>query len=164
MRAVIAVAVAVIAVMAVALFLYLSGPSGYAVSGEALAHPRETYLVTRVVDGDTVVLESGESVRLLGIDTPERGQECYKEATERLKELILKKDVDVERDIEDKDRYKRSLRYIFLNGTFVNELLVREGYAYLYFIEPNSRYNDALKEAAQAAKAGKTGCLWNQSA
>ena len=126
-------------------------------------YPRETYLVTRVVDGDTVVLESGESVRLLGIDTPERGQECYKEATERLKELVHKKDVDVERDIEDKDRYKRLLRHIFYNGTFVNELLVREGYAYLYFVGPNSRYNDVLKEAAQAAKAEGAGCLWKSS-
>ncbi|MBI2579355.1 MAG: thermonuclease family protein [Candidatus Aenigmarchaeota archaeon] len=160
MRAVIAVAVAVVAVMAAALFLYLSGPSGYAVSGEDVAYPRETYLVTRVVDGDTLVLESGESVRLLGIDTPERGQECYKEATARLKEIVLKKEVEVERDVEDKDRYKRLLRHIFYNGTFVNELLVREGYAYLYFVEPNVKYNDVLKAALQEAKADGTGCLW----
>ena len=78
--------------------------------------------------------------------------------------MILLKEVNIERDIEDKDRYKRSLRYIFQNGSFVNEELVREGYAYLYFVEPNTKYNTLLKEAAQEAKTKRSGCLWNQSA
>ncbi len=151
--------IAVLAASLLAMFLYIQTPAGLVVAD----YPRETYLVTRVVDGDTVVLENGDSVRLLGIDTPERGQPCYKEATTWLKELILKKEVIVERDIEDKDRYERSLRYIFYNGTFVNELLVREGYAYLYFLGPNVKYNDILKDAVQDAKASNAGCLWNQS-
>ena len=153
--AVIAISMALLS----AFFLFSETPVGLVVS----EYPRETYLVTRVVDGDTIVIENGDSVRLLGIDTPERGQECYKEATARLKELILKKDIIVERDIEDKDRYKRSLRHIFYNGTFINEVLVREGYAYLYFVEPNVKYNDILKDAVQEAKASNAGCLWNQS-
>jgi len=124
----------------------------------------ESYMVTRIVDGDTVVLENGDVVRLLSIDTPERGKKCYKEASARLSDMILLKEVNIERDIEDKDRYKRSLRYIFQNGSFVNEELVREGYAYLYFVEPNTKYNTLLKEAAQEAKTKRSGCLWNQSA
>ncbi|MDI6721015.1 MAG: thermonuclease family protein [Candidatus Aenigmarchaeota archaeon] len=149
-------------VVAISLVIALSFLSAYYIfrtTGLSIVE-REKYLVTRVTDGDTIVIESGDPVRLLGIDTPEKGEKCYKEATNRLKELILNKEVEIERDEENKDRYKRLLRYVFYNGTFINELLVAEGYAHLYFIEPNTKYNDVLKKAAQSAKNEGKGCLW----
>ena len=74
----------------------------------------ETSVVSRVIDGDTVELIDGERVRLIGIDTPEKGNKCYKESAIRLSELVEGKDVILERDVEDKDRYGRLLRFIFL--------------------------------------------------
>ncbi|MDI6885900.1 MAG: thermonuclease family protein [archaeon] len=74
-------------------------------------------------------MQNGDKVRLLGINTPEKGQPYYEEATNRLKELIEGKTVTLEKDIEDKDQYERLLRYIYIDDTFVNLEMVREGYA-----------------------------------
>src|SRR5687767_8858842 len=67
--------------------------------------------VTRIIDGDTRVVEGGDRVRLLDIDTPEKGQPCSANATARLAELIDGKEVLLEKRGEDKDRYDRLLRY-----------------------------------------------------
>ena len=119
---------------------------------------RVTGYVTRVIDGDTVVIEGGERVRLLYIDTPEKGQPCYKEASNRLTELIDGKDIVLERVGENRDKYGRLLRYIFVNDTLVNMVLVREGWAHLYIYDKGP-YHDQFIEAEQAAKA-EEGCVW----
>lgn len=72
----------------------------------------QTYLVTRVIDGDTVELGNGESVRVVGIDTPERGECGYAEATANLQRLALGKRVRLGDSDEDRDRYGRLLRYL----------------------------------------------------
>lgn len=120
---------------------------------------RESRYVSRIIDGDTIVVEGGERVRLLAIDTPERGEPCYKNATQRLSELIKDKDVILERHSEDKDRYGRLLRYIFVNDTFVNLVMVQEGYAHLYIVEKDGYYKQFL-EAEKSARASG-GCVWN---
>lgn len=104
-------------------------------------------LVSRIVDGDTVELGTGEKVRLLGINTPERGQPYYEESKNRLKELIEGKEVTLERDITDKDQYGRLLRHVFLNNENVNIKLVREGLATVYIISPNVKYDKELGDA-----------------
>ena len=77
--------------------------------------------VIRVIDGDTFELGSGEIIRLLCIDTPEVGEEGYEEATIFLENLILFEEPTLEADIQDKDKYNRSLRYAYLNETFINK-------------------------------------------
>lgn len=114
-----------------------------------------TAIVSKVIDGDTVKLQNGEKVRLLGINTPERGQPYYEESTNRLKELIENKEVTLEKDVDDKDQYGRLLRYIFLNGENVNVKLVKEGLATVYIIPPNVKYKSELKEAENEAKSLK---------
>lgn len=124
----------------------------------------ETGFVTKVIDGDTVVI-NGESVRLLGIDTNERGEPCYKEAKERMEEFVLNKEVKLERDIKDKDQYKRLLRYIFvednINGKEINVNLkmVEEGFAVARFYE-DKKYREEILEAEKAARENKRGCKW----
>lgn len=108
---------------------------------------KTTATVSEVIDGDTIDLQSGERVRLLGINTPERGQPYYEEATNRLGELVEGKKVTLEKDVDDKDQYGRLLRYVFLNDRNINVKLVREGLATLYINEPNLKYEDELKEA-----------------
>ncbi len=120
---------------------------------------KEEKIVTRVVDGDTIVVEGGNRIRLLDIDTPERGETCYKEAKNRLAELIDGKLVILEKMNEDKDQYDRLLRYVFYNGTSINVLLVREGLANTYFYNKNTPYYNQLIEAEQVAKREGL-CVW----
>lgn len=104
-------------------------------------------VVSRVIDGDTIELESGEKVRLLGINTPEMGQPYYEEATNRLKEFVEGKAITLEKDVNDKDQYSRLLRYIYVDDVFVNMELVREGYANVYILPPNTKHEAELRSA-----------------
>ncbi len=117
--------------------------------------------VSKVIDGDTVII-AGESVRLLGMDTDERGYPCYNEAKKRIEELILDKEVVLESDAEDKDRYDRRLRYIFLDGENINLQLVREGLAVARFSPENKKYKKEILDAELYARENKLGCKWRE--
>lgn len=121
----------------------------------------ETAIVSEVIDGDTVKLQNGETVRLLGINAPEKGQPYYEESTNRLKQLIEGKEVILEKDVNDKDQYGRLLRYIFLNDENINVKLVRKGLATAYIIPPNIKYEAELKEAENEAKNSEIN-IWRQ--
>ncbi len=121
------------------------------------------YIVTRVIDGDTIELNTGEKVRLLEINSAESGQPCYQEAKDSLGQLVLNKEVTLEKDVEDKDRYDRLLRYIYVGDTFVNLALVREGLATVWIISPNVKYETQMKQAEAEAKQDATGCLWKRA-
>ncbi len=85
--------------------------------------------VLRVIDGDTFVTTGSQRVRLFGIDTPERGEECYREATTRLRELAGGA-VRVELGARSQDRYGRLLYYVYTqDGDSIDEILVSEGLA-----------------------------------
>ncbi|MDD2656860.1 MAG: thermonuclease family protein [Patescibacteria group bacterium] len=130
----------------------------------------ETYKVTRVVDGDTFkIMYNGkeESVRLLGIDTPEtvdprKPMQCFgKEASNKMKNLVEGKIVRLESDEtnDDKDKYDRLLRYAYLEDeTFVNAEMVKQGYAYAYLTYPFI-YSKDFKEYENQARTQKLG-LW----
>ncbi|HLC67787.1 MAG TPA: thermonuclease family protein [archaeon] len=120
----------------------------------------EDVIVTRVVDGDTIIVEGGDSIRLLDIDTPERGEPCASNATALLKYLVDGKEVTLVSGKEDKDVYGRFLRYVFLNDTMINLVMVREGFANLYIINRDPRYYDAFIQAEQAAKKENL-CVWS---
>ncbi|HLC76806.1 MAG TPA: thermonuclease family protein [archaeon] len=115
--------------------------------------------ITKVIDGDTIVVAGGQSIRLLNIDTRERGQNCYQEAKDKMTELVLLKNITMERDKEDKDRYNRLLRYIYVDGEMVNLKMVQEGLAVVYIIPPNGKYRSDF-EAAESAAHGEGGCVW----
>lgn len=93
------------------------------------AKPPRRYVVTHVVDGDTLELGNGQEVRLVGIDTPERGQCGYAEATENLAGMVLKKQVTLGASDEDKDRYGRLLRYVDVGKTDAGLQQIKQGYA-----------------------------------
>lgn len=125
--------------------------------------PETTFaIVSEVIDGDTIKLQNGDRIRLLGINTPEMGQPHYDEATNRLKELIEGKNVTLEKDVEDKDQYGRLLRHIYVDDTFVNLEMVREGYANIYIISPNIKYSNEFKKAEEEAKIAGRG-VWQPS-
>jgi micrococcal nuclease len=115
---------------------------------------------TFAVDGDTLQLEDGSRIRLLGINAPEKGQPKYSDAKALLSSLAANKTILVQSDIEKKDRYGRFLGYIFVGNTFVNEAMLEQGLAVAWFIEPNFRYQKELEESEAQAKENGAG-LWN---
>ena len=134
------------------------------------AAPGPLRTVVRVVDGDTVVLDGNEKVRLVGIDTPEcvdprRPVQWYgKEASAYTGRLLKGRRVSLEYDVERKDRYGRTLAYLRLeDGTFVNLRLVEEGYATAYRYPPNVRYAEEFRRAERKAREAGKG-LWSDPA
>jgi len=120
----------------------------------------ETGFVERAVDGDTLLLESGERVRLIGIDAPERKEACYKEAGKRLHELVGGKQVILVKDSSERDRYGRLVRYVYLDNTFVNLAMVEEGLAKSFEFEPDTSLKSFFQDAELTAQSG-SGCIWS---
>ncbi len=135
------------------------------------APPDGTATVVSVTDGDTIDVDIAghqESVRLLGIDTPEthhptKPVECYgAEASARTAELLpVGSRVHLVRDVEARDRYGRLLAYVYraADDLFVNRSLVTDGYADTLDIAPNDAHAAELARAVAAARAGEVG-LW----
>jgi len=121
--------------------------------------------VIRVIDGDTIKIEGDKVVRYIGIDTPEtvhpsKPVQCYgKEASDKNRELVEGKEVKLEKDVSETDKYGRLLRYIWLGDMLVNEYLVREGYAQSSTYPPDVKYQDRFIEAQRRAREEKKG-LW----
>ena len=127
-------------------------------------YQKEPALVVSVVDGDTIKIDGGESVRLIGINSTERGEECYAEAKEKLEGMVGGKIVFLEMDVENRDKYKRLLRYVYLeSGEFVNQRMVEIGNAYAYEYPPSVRYAAQFSVAEGIAKFRQEGCLWQSS-
>jgi micrococcal nuclease len=138
-------------------------------------------LVVRAVDGDTLQLESGERVRLIGIDTPEmhesdklyRDSQRTKQDIKTIKELgrrayaftrdlVEGKRVSLEFDVEKHDKYGRILAYVYLkDGAFVNAEIVKQGYASLMSIPPNVKYADDFLKLYREARENNRG-LWKE--
>jgi micrococcal nuclease len=125
------------------------------------------YFVKRVIDGDTILLATGEKVRYIGIDTPEtkhpsKGVEFYgREAAAFNKQLVEGKWVTLEFDIERRDRYNRLLAYVYADGLFVNAALVEEGYAQIYTFPPNVKHAELFIRLQREARADERG-LWGR--
>ncbi|PIQ68828.1 MAG: nuclease [Candidatus Taylorbacteria bacterium CG11_big_fil_rev_8_21_14_0_20_46_11] len=139
-----------------------------ATSTSTESQPSELVRVNRVVDGDTIDVEIDgkiERVRYIGIDTPEtvdprKAVQCFGvEASKKNKELVEGKMVRLEKDITDRDRYKRLLRYVWLDNTLINQTLVEQGVAKSYSYPPDVRYQDRFVEAEKQAREDKLG-LW----
>jgi micrococcal nuclease len=97
--------------------------------------------VVRIVDGDTIevsVVGRIEKVRLIGIDTPERGEPGFSEASNYISTLVSGKNVLLWQDVSDRDRYSRLLAYVTVGNRFVNYLLVKNGYARSYRYPPDT--------------------------
>ena len=126
------------------------------------------YSVEYVYDGDTILLNTGDKVRYLGIDTPEidrKGGKSEFMASAARKfnlKLVKRARIRLEFDKEKKDHYGRQLAYIFLaNGDMVNALLVRNGFAHVMFNQLNLKYKDLLLKSQQKAMEEKLG-IWSR--
>ncbi len=130
------------------------GNGGSAPSGE-------TATVTRIIDGDTIdVSLNGQEVRVryLGVNTPERDETCYREATEANRLFVSGKTVTLVADDENTDQYGRLLRYIYVGNLFVNAAMVEQGYAEAVLYPPNDAHYNELLNLERQAKVANRGC------
>jgi micrococcal nuclease len=122
----------------------------------------ETATVTRIIDGDTIDIATGQRVRYIGIDTPEvyPEREAYgMEAWQANRNLVEGKKVRLEQDVSQTDKYGRLLRYVYVGDTFVNAELVRLGLAEAKAYPPDTRYQDLLEQLEEEARQAGRG-MW----
>jgi micrococcal nuclease len=119
-------------------------------------------VVTKIIDGDTLIVEGGYHIRLLGIDTDEKDERCYESAKERLQEFVLNKQVVLEKDKTDVDKYGRCLRTVFLGGENIGVQMVREGLAVAWPYKPDVKYKKEISNAEKYAIDNKLGCKWSR--
>ena len=145
-----------------------SAPAGLGAQ-EMLLAERVLYSVTKIYDGDTVLLDNHLKVRLLSINTPELerynklGEAGGERARERLRRLLSGQKVRLEKDLESQDKYGRTLGHIFtVAGVHINLEMVKSGWATVNIHPPNVKYSQAMLTAQQEAQALHLG-LWGMA-
>lgn len=133
-------------------------------SGEPFAREKSGYhRVKHVIDGDTIVIDTGEHVRYIGMDTPERNEPFYEEAKARNKSLVNKKKIKlVVCKKEPKDKFGRLLAWVYADGVFVNRTLVNEGLARKLIIPPCADEKAAeFEQIEKSARERRIG-IWGE--
>lgn len=115
--------------------------------------------VSKIIDGDTIRLENNQTLRLLGINTPEKNELYYQEAKDFLVQRIQNRTVQIE--TFGVGKYGRTLAYVFLDGRNVNAEILLQGLATLYYYDKDCYY-ESLKEAEEFARLNEKG-LWKKS-
>jgi micrococcal nuclease len=121
----------------------------------------ESGRVVRVIDGDTIDVDVNAKVirvRYVGVNTPERDEPCYQEATDANSRMVKGQIVRLVKDTSDVDRYDRPLRYVYVGDTFVNWELVKNGYAEAVLYEPDDHYYEDFKRLESQATLANAGC------
>lgn len=120
----------------------------------------EEIIVSKIIDGDTFELSDGSRVRLIGVDTPEIDRPYYDRAVAQAESLLLGKRIKYETDVETRDRYGRSLWYVFADSVFVNDAMIRNGMGRVYLFESNLKYAERLIESQKQARRESRG-IWS---
>jgi micrococcal nuclease len=115
--------------------------------------------VVYIVDGDTFDIASGDRVRMIGIDTPERGSYYYAEAKKHLEDLIYQKSVHLVKDVSEKDRYGRLLRHVYIDDLWVNKKMIEDGFARMVTFPPDVMHVNVFSDAQKGARSARKG-LW----
>ncbi|KAA3656180.1 MAG: thermonuclease family protein [Chloroflexi bacterium] len=121
----------------------------------------ETGQVVDIIDGDTIdVMIDGEEyrVRYIGIDTPERDEVCYNEATAKNSALVANQTVRLVQDVSDVDRYGRLLRYVYVDNLLVNAELVAGGWAESKAYRPDTELHNFMEDLESDAANAQRGC------
>lgn len=116
--------------------------------------------VTRVVDGDTIVLADGRRIRYLGINTPEHDEPYWRKAKDYNTQKVGEQAVTLEFGQVTEDKYGRTLAYVFVRGEMVNAQLLKAGWAHLFVLEPITYY-DHFRRLQEEAKAKGLG-IWGK--
>jgi endonuclease YncB( thermonuclease family) len=111
--------------------------------------------VAVVIDGDTIVLSDGTKVRYLGVNTPEHGQPFYEEAKQYNAQLVLHKEVRLERHQPERDVFGRVLAYVYADDVLVNARLIAEGLGHLFVLGSLDHYDGWLRVQEDAQRRHK---------
>lgn len=134
---------------------------------EIINSTESDYLVVKVIDGDTIKLANGDTIRYIGVNTPESVHpkiklQCFgKEASDYNQQLVAGKTVTLEKDTSETDKYGRLLRYVYVDGEMINAKLVRDGYAQVATYPPDVKYVELFKAAQADARLNRRG-LWSK--
>jgi len=132
--------------------------TGQAIKNEE--YQKEPATLLRVIDGDTIEIDEGLHIRLLGINTPEKKMPFSGEAANFLKEFE-NKTIFLLRDKEDTDKYDRKLRYVFYEERLLNEEILERGFANAYMLD-DLKYEQDFKLAEKTARLNERG-IWTKS-
>ena len=155
MRTLLGVLIFLLVISTFTLFAYLYGDiTSRAVFNIEIAN------VSRVIDGDTFETVKGDKVRLLGINTPEKSEKGYEDAKSFLQQLEGEQ-IILEYIKEDRDKYGRKLRYVFLGNILINEEILQRGFAHSYFYDED-KYTGEMKKAEEKARKQGIG-IWKKS-
>ncbi len=141
------------------LSVYYPRLTGKVISENDYNYEKEQAVLIRAVDGDTIKTDLG-AIRLLGINTPEKGKDFYQQALDFLKKFE-NKSIEILRDFEDLDKYDRKLRYVFCEDGLLNIEILEQGLGTSYMID-GLKYEDKLIKAESYAKQNEIG-LWEKS-
>ncbi len=170
---IISIAVAVVIIILINFFILTNDkPNQFVGDNNKLplapsASAADVFIVTRIVDGDTIELNTGDKVRYIGVNTPEsvdprRKVQCFgKEAARKNEELVGGQAVRLVKDVSDKDKYGRLLRYVYAGDTFINLELIKQGYAQVDTVPPDVNYQDLFIQAEHEARLNQSG-LWGE--
>lgn len=119
--------------------------------------------ISTVKDGDTIKLTNGKTIRYIGINSPEiKSNECFgAEAKSINSKLVKGKKVKLVSDKSDTDKYGRLLRYVYVGNEFINDYLIKNGYATTLTISPDLKHSKTLKQSQEEARKNKRG-LWGK--
>ncbi|MEK6859397.1 MAG: thermonuclease family protein [Nanoarchaeota archaeon] len=138
--------------------------TGKAIDNNSNNYQKESAFVIRVVDGDTIHVNingEDETIRLLGVNTPEKKKPYYQEAKDFLINEIENKSIELLRDKENIDKYERKLRYVFYNERLIDVEILEKGLA-TSFMLLDLKYKDKLINAEKFAQQNEIG-LWEKS-
>jgi micrococcal nuclease len=156
-------------VLAIILMLlgYLTRDATRTPQKSGLQLPAGVYAVAEVKDGDSLTLTNGAEVRLVGIDTPEKGSPLADKARQFARELLEGRTIRLVPAEEPMDKFKRNLAYIFVESEdaemLFNVEIVKAGYAYAWPYKPNFEHREEISAAQKEAQAARRG-LWSRPA
>ena len=141
----------------------------------SIPYEKQRVKVVRIIDGDTIEIEGNVKVRYIGVNTPElhdpkKPVECFGQAAaDKNKRLVEGKEIFIQKDVSETDKYKRLLRYVWVEDPstssgqviFINDYLVRQGFAQVSTFPPDVKYQQQFLEAQEEAKVNNRG-LWNK--
>ena len=116
--------------------------------------------VAEIIDGDTFKSADGHAFRLIGVDTPEENMPFFEEAADFARFLMAGKQITLEFDMDDLDKYGRSLVYAYDDSVLVNEEIIKNGLGIVYLFEPNLRHAAEFINGQKTARESRLG-IWS---
>ncbi|MFH1825166.1 MAG: thermonuclease family protein [Candidatus Firestonebacteria bacterium] len=157
----------IIIIVTVFVILIMGGIHLYLRNNPTLPLSSRPYLIKKVIDGDTLIIENGERIRLIGIDAPEThhpvisAQRFGQESADFLKKMVENHKCMLEYEPDRvRDSYERILAYVYVNGNLINAEMIKMGYAYVYTRFPFKKMEEfiVLEKQARDKKIG----LWEK--